>query len=198
MKRIKKVETNYAKKDTYYELNKICQEALKENNCFTVIVLSYAMIEDRFLSFLYYLYLIDRNIEKPKPSPDIEKFVFEIMKSSRSNFFNLSTKIEIITKIIKNKDCNYLSKDIYDLLDNSIGIEKVTIFLKKLTKWFTYRNDIIHASFNKSKKNLLETIEEQAKIGYDLSKQLSSFVNNIKYKNKSLRSQYELGKCQYA
>jgi hypothetical protein len=200
---IKKVKDNYDKMDTYIELNETCTKAIEEGNYFTVIILSYAMIEDRLLSLLHHLYLVDRNLTKPRPDTNVKDLVMEIMEINRAgklneyDFFKLSSKINLISKVIKNRNYNNLSKDVYDLLDKEIGIQEINEFLEKLRKWSKCRNEIVHGAFNKSKQDLLKEIKVQAKIGYDLSKQISKFVGKVKVKKKSIRLHYELKEPQY-
>ena len=55
---IKKVFDNYDKQRTYRELNRLCKNALDNKHYFEVLTISYAMIEDRFKSLFYYLYLV--------------------------------------------------------------------------------------------------------------------------------------------
>ena len=72
--KIKKVFNNSDKQLTYSMLNKKCKLALENKEYETVLLYSYAMIEDRLLSMLHHLYVINNNIYEVDQSMNIILF----------------------------------------------------------------------------------------------------------------------------
>ena len=69
---IKSVECNKDKQETYRSLNRKCKTFFEEGNYEALLLYSYAMIEDRLLSMLHYLYVINRKSKKLVPEDNIE------------------------------------------------------------------------------------------------------------------------------
>ena len=105
------VENNIYKKQTYTILNKKNKIALENKEYETVLLLSYSMIEDRLLSFLHYLGIINRGDSILYPNDYIDsiirpmlKFKENIAKERVYKLCNISTKIKIIKLFLKNND----------------------------------------------------------------------------------------------
>ena len=110
--KIKKVFNNSDKQLTYSMLNKKCKLALENKEYETVLLYSYAMIEDRLLSMLHHLYVINRYNDSILPNDYIDNIIRPLLghnnkaeKSKVYKIYNITTKINII-KIFnkKNKD----------------------------------------------------------------------------------------------
>lgn len=196
---IEPVKDNISKQITYQELNKKCKQALKDNNYETVILLTYAMIEDRLLSFLHYMYIIDRNNNIYYPTKEIDTIIRPLLKYKEDSnikqvykIFNISTKLKIL-KLFTNNNSNiqYLL-DCKNIIDINIGIDNYNKLLDDITTWIKYRNEIIHSSFNKDINDLNNKIISISKEGYRLSKLLSNYTNKIKTNNNqlSIRDKY--------
>ena len=196
---IEPVKDNISKQITYQELNKKCKQALKDNNYETVILLTYAMLEDRLLSFLHYMYIIDRNNNIYYPTKEIDTIIRPLLKYKEDSnikqgykIFNISTKLKIL-KLFTNNNSNiqYLL-DCKNIIDINIGIDNYNKLLDDITTWIKYRNEIIHSSFNKDINDLNNKIISISKEGYRLSKLLSNYTNKIKTNNNqlSIRDKY--------
>jgi hypothetical protein len=197
---IKKVINNKDKELTYRELNKKCKLALLNNEYETLLLYSYAMIEDRLLSMLHYLYVIDRYSESLLPNDDIDKIIRPLLKynneSDKSKVYkinNITTKINIL-KIFnkKNKDISPYINDCYRIIDHNIKIDYLKDYFKRLNNWIRIRNEIIHASFNKNINDLNNQLKDSSIEGYNLAKEISKYANSIKdnYKQISVRTKW--------
>ena len=188
MNKIKSIENNIEKKQTYAILNKKNKIALENNEYETVILLSYSMIEDRLLSFLHYLGVINRNNTPIYPDDYIDSIIRPLLKYKENvpkervyKLNNISTKIKIIKLFLKNaEDRLFYIKDCNSIIEKNIGIKNMKKFLSDLSAWIKIRNEIVHASFNKNINDLDINIELSAKEGYKLAKLISSYTNKIK------------------
>lgn len=202
--KIIKVKSNMNKHYTYLELNKRKKQAFKEGNYLEVIQYSYAMIEDRLLSILHYLYVVNRNEYPYKLEKYVEesitkllypkRYIEENMRTSSPCINNINTKLNIIKKIYnyKKDDENILlmRKKINDV----INIKLLKMDISRLETWKEYRNEFTHTLYNKDLDDINIHLREQAKIGIELSERFDEYADILKGKvnnTKSLRSFYE-------
>ena len=199
--KIKKVEDNEDKKITYAILNKNLKLSYEKMNFHEVINLSYAMIEDRLLTILDLLYIIDRNIYPYYPTDEIDKILRPVLKynldADKNKIYkinNISTKLKIIEKILKTKTDHIYFVDCKKSVENNIGIKKMLELIKGIKEWNKIRNEIIHSSFNKNISDLSEKTKECALVGYNLSMIIKNYTNKLKtnYENISVREKYKL------
>ena len=191
---IKKVINNKDKELTYKELNKKCKLALENKEYETVLLYSYAMIEDRLLSMLHHLYVINRYNDSILPNDYIDRIIRPLLgyksESDKNKLYkikNISTKINLIKLFNKkNKDISPYINDCYRMIDSNIGIGKLSNYFKRLKKWTSIRNEIIHGSFNKNINDLNNHLKESSIEGYNLSKEISKYTNLIKDNHKQI------------
>lgn len=191
---IKKVTDNKDKELTYRELNKKCKKALENKEYETVLLYSYAMIEDRLLSMLHYLYVIDRYSDSLLPYDYVDKIIRPLVgynseseKYKVYKIYNITAKINILNVFNKNnKDLSQYLNDCYRIIDNNIKVDKLNDYFKRLVKWKDIRNEIIHASFNKNIKDLNHKLKESSIEGYDLAREISKYTNLIKDNNRQI------------
>ena len=186
--RIKQVKDNNDKQETYRSLNKKIKETYKNNNYECILLLSYAMIEDRLLSLLHYLYVINRNNSKLVPEDYIDEMIRPILKfdekAQKEKIYkinNIIIKIKII-KIFskKNSNINPYFNDCFKIINTNIGINNLNNYIKELNNWIKIRNEIVHGSFNKNIEELKKNILEISTQGIKLSRKISNYVNRIK------------------
>lgn len=188
MNKIKSIENNFEKKQTYAIINKKNKIALENNEYEAVILLSYSMIEDRLLSFLHYLGIINRNDHPIYPNDYIDNIIRPMLKYKENTpkervykLNNISTKIKIIKLFLKKDESGlFYITDCNSIIEKNIGIKNMKKFLSDLSAWIKIRNEIVHASFNKNINDLDINIELSAKEGYRLAKLISSYTNKIK------------------
>ena len=191
---IKKVINNKDKELTYKELNKKCKLALENKEYETVLLYSYAMIEDRLLSMLHHLYVINRYNDSILPNDYIDRIIRPLLgyksESDKNKLYkikNISTKINLIKLFNKkNKDISPYINDCYRMIDSNIGIGKLSNYFKRLNKWTSIRNEIIHGSFNKNINDLNNHLKESSIEGYNLAKEISKYTNLIKDNHKQI------------
>lgn len=198
--RVAAVKDGMDKHNTYQILNERKKDALKKKNYLEVISYSYAMIEDRLLSFLHYLYIINRNNYPFKLESDVKKSITKLLypkeekDESNPHFNNLNTKINLIKKIYNYDGDDVVIKNIKEHMEKVLEMNNLKSDIKKLDDWKGYRNEFIHSLYNKNIEALDEIIKDKAEVGMQLadafdkhSDLLKGKINNIE----SLRSQIE-------
>lgn len=181
------IKDNQDKKLTYKILNAKLKKSYNTDNFHEVINLSYAMIEDRLLTFLDLLFIIQKDNKKIYPTHIIDEIIRPILKydlnaevSKIYKINNLSTKLKIIKKIIQsNSNSNYIL-DCKRIIEKNIGIDNLLLWIKKVEFFSRARNEIVHASFNKNIIALKDILEKTAKESYILSLTIKKYVNLIK------------------
>lgn len=188
--KINVVVDNYEKKETYSSLNKKCKMYLENNSYESVLLLSYAMIEDRLLSMLHYFYLIEDKNKCLYPSDYIDGYIRPLLKFKENSkkeevykIYNISTKVKLLKLFINNNnnEDNVYINNCYNVIVNKIGEDNYIKYFDDLEDFLKVRNEIIHSSFNKNINDLNIKLELCAKEGYRLSKLISKYVNLIKY-----------------
>ena len=191
MKRtIDSVIDNQDKYHTYTELNKRRKKALEEGNYIEVVAYDYAMIEDRLLSILKHLKLIELNKKKQRYfiKKELEKAFFEFYYSKEEKgkkrngpeIKNISTKIKIILLLLEYKKENESLKNMSFILKNVN--EEIDLNKEKniLSKWCSKRDEIIHAMYNKNIQDFDKKIKDIAIEGKNISYTYSKISRIVK------------------
>ena len=181
------IKDNQDKKLTYKILNAKLKESYTSGNFHEVINLSYAMIEDRLKTILDLLYIIEDKKEKLYPCDSIDRIIRPILKfnldGDKKNIYkinNISTKLNIIKKILKTQEENIYIRDCKYIFEENIKIKEMLSWIKQVEKWCKVRNEIIHSAFNKNYESFNFNLEDVAKKGYDLSNIIKKYANKIK------------------
>lgn len=202
MRMIEAVHGNKDKQHTYKEQCLKHNKAVKEEFYCEAILISYAMIEDRLRSFLYYIgALEDRNSEKvsyAKTKAQLKAIVLEYKtkkENERLEIKKISGKITIIRCTLEwaadvaggYKEDKYLST-LKKQYEGNIDIQDMQNTLKKLSKWLDYRNEIVHGLLNKNIDNLNLHLKETALQGMMIARKIDSYVRQVKKGNYIRRS----------
>lgn len=164
---IKPVRNNKAKGKTYTALINKYNEAMNNGYFGEAELIVYAFIEDRLRSFLYYFGAL---------KPNNKQYISEEMSAiygNKINVNNMSTKINMINTLFKacgNKaNQNDFINDARKIIKYALKPGEVKKTLRKIEKWSSYRNEIVHAMFNKDIDELRIGYEEHVKEGYILA-----------------------------
>lgn len=194
---IKQAGNNKERQDTYrYQLGRY-QRAIRNEFYFEALIIVYALLEDRFKSFLYYCgFFANRN--SLKLYGRIKSYIIEICYGENapdrlSPITHISTKADYITAIL-NWTTNVRAEDIEDNiyyyslkhqiegLDIGGLIDALDELTQKDMGWFSYRNEIIHASMNKNVEALYEDLAVKVERGMELARFIDSQVRILRKK----------------
>ena len=201
--KINKVSDKMNKHYTYLELNKRKNESFENQDYLSVIHYCYAMIEDRLLSFLHYLYIINRDTYPYKFEKDVEKAFTYLLyqdkekEKSSPHFNNLNTKINLIKKIYNYKKNDSIILRVKQHMANVLSINDLKKDITKLEEWAKYRNEFTHSMYNKDISAIDKSLILSAKNGLYLSERFDLYSDLLKgniYEIPSLRSQLENNK----
>ena len=190
---------NMEKHNTYQELTKKRNNSLKKENYVEVVTYSYAMIEDRLLSFLHHLYVIDRYKFKLEDlvSPHLASVMrknSEIESEYKPRIKNISTKITIIKALYNYKGTDLILSKINNHIKDILDVKQLQNDIGRLNKWLNYRNEITHGLFNKNLEDLNSKLKSIAKEGIYLSGRFDYYSDLLKgniNKKESLRKIFE-------
>lgn len=176
---------NMSKHHTYQELTKKRDNSLKNENYVEAIAYSYAMIEDRLLSFLHHLYVIDRY--KFKLEDLVSQHLAKKMRKNndveseyKPHIENISTKINIIKKLYNYKGIDSVLIKINNHIKDTLDVKQLQNDIGRLNKWLNYRNEITHDLFNKDLDDLNNKLKSIAEEGIYLSGQFDYYSDLLK------------------
>ena len=201
---IKPVENNKEKQQTYAKQLGKYKLAVRNEFYFEAMMIVYAMLEDRLLSFLYYTGARDdRNTIKVSrtTSAYIKAIMAEGKKDKDKIIFKMGTitgKMKIINAMLLwAEKCEHVNEEYPLLLKSlleSIDIGGMKDTMKALGSWLDYRNEIIHASMNKNIENMYEQLGEKVIEGMEYARFIDEQVRVMKKDNR-VRKKMKMGNC---
>lgn len=196
---IKAVNDRNEKKETYRQQLGKYKRAVREGFYFEAMLITYAMIEDRLRSFLYYIGAFRReddsklNVEKTKTI--LRSLYFgseEKAKGKKLDINQISSKEHMIRVTLEwvamqegVPESSYLAvlKKEYE---GNLDIGGLLETLESVDKWRKYRNEVIHGLLNKNLDSLNEKLLEQVELGMKYARFIDSQVKALK-KNDAIR-----------
>ena len=175
--KIEPVDNTYDKRNTYQHL--ICQyrKAMAKGFYGEAELIVYAFLEDRLRSFLYHIDAIDR-----RNSRGINENM-EVIFGECKNIDSINTKLDIIEKTLKLVNKNDIkseySKELARLYHIGLNVSDFRSTIKKIRKWTGYRNEIVHAMFNKNIDALRAGYKEHVEEGFSYARYIDQQVENI-------------------
>ena len=193
IEQIDSVKNNQEKFKTYKEIMGCLSKAIKAGFYYEAILIDYALLEDRLVSYLYHMGIIGER-DKLKIGTKRKKELKPILlsynqKADNLRLKNISTKIMIVKTLLL-----WASETTEDLSRNkylktlksrceSVDVDGVVEILDSLDKWRDYRNEIIHCLMSKSTYSIDSTLKEQVLNGRDYARFLDAQLRIIKRGN---------------
>lgn len=177
--RIKPVSSNASKNKTYASLIKKYNDAMSSEYYGEAELIVYEFLEDRLRSFIYYSDLIDTWNGKKINENAIALY------GGEASINNISTKVEVIIAALNictknDSEQSDFEKSLIMAYNYSINHREFVVALKKIIKWCNYRNEIVHAMFNKDIIALREGYAEHVKEGFELARYVDKQVQELK------------------
>ena len=176
---IKPVESNMSKGKTYTYLMSNYKSAMENGYYGEAELIIYAFIEDRLRAFLYYSDAVNS-----RNSQNINENMVSIY-GAETSIKNITDKINVIKTALdaghmdefkSNKYAQHL-KRIYKISINTAEFKRE---LNKIRKWCAYRNELVHAMFNKDIEALRSGYKEHVEEGYRLGRYIDAQVQTLK------------------
>ena len=198
-RRIKPVTDNIDKQQTYIEQNEQLNKALENKFYFEAIMIEYAMLEDRMKSFIYHTGGLDNRLsyqlDVDKTKPHIEKIVkdYKTRKDNGNLDLGAITAKEAIINCLcrwakddnkKLDDSNEYLSVLNEQLKSRIDPDDLLSLIDRIDVWRDFRNEFVHTLMNKNLEDMRDKLSVQAIEGKKLVKEISKYVNRIKYYGK--------------
>ena len=198
-RKIKSVETNKEKQETYIKNHEQLNKALENEFFFEALMIEYAILEDRMKSFIYHIgglkdrssYMLDVEETEPKIKEIINNYKDEKNKYSKS-LNTITSKENVIRNLCLwavdenktiDKDDKYLIV-LNEQINSRISIKDMLDLLNRIDAWRDYRNEFVHVLMNKNINDIKDKLSVQAKEGKRLAREISNQANKIKYRDK--------------
>ena len=197
-KQIPDVADNFDKQDTYRLSLGRFSKAKREGYYLEAMWILYAMIEDRTTAFLYHIgFVEEKNRDSPanKVKPDI-RIVMKLADGKNTYGFNtLAGKLDAITKILKWTDTadelNGYKRDLQALITKKVKISELLSALKVLDEWRNFRNQIVHALFDKKGDEVRDRLERYVNDGFEAVRILDNSIKAVK-SGVDIRKRYDI------
>ena len=197
-RQVKVIVDNNDKSRTYSEMMQKYKKAIHDEFYFEAMLIEYAMLEDRTLSFLYHCGIQTMhscftisNISKKKllhvsPPADGEKV-------KRYSLNGLKNKLDIIALLLEweEKPSDEIDDRYLKTLKNqleSLDIELIQKTISDIYQWKDYRNEIIHGLLNKNIDNLQLNLSDMVEEGMRLARIIDDQVKILKKGNRIRRA----------
>ena len=173
-------------------------KAVQEEFYFEAMLIEYAMIEDRTLSFLYHCG-IQNSRDDLKISKVAKKELLTIIlpsdnnKERRFSLNGLGNKLEIINALVTwvNESGDVSDNKYLKVLKSQLEGVDIQLFQEEMVnvaKWKNYRNEVMHALLNKNMISLKDDLLNEVMEGMRLARFIDCQVRIIKKNNRIRRA----------
>lgn len=177
--KIKPVTDNYNKGKNYSQLIEKYSEAIKAGFYGEAELIVYAFLEDRLRSFIYYSNGLDHWNSK-SINEDMQK-----VYGGELQIYDMGCKLTVIEEALKiagskGKMENEYFAFLKTVYNSVLDISEFKNAISDIRKWCGYRNEIIHAMFNKDLDDLRKGFKEHVEDGFRLARFIDAQVAKLK------------------
>ena len=208
------VKNNMEKYYSYKTQIEKYNRAIEEGFFYEAMLISYAIMEDRLLTFLDnigFVRMPKTSDEKLSVSEELKPFLRSLTGEKKVDIRNISVKRKLIKSILKmsyeeaeqyekayaekqeNDKMNGYLQDLYmDIDESGIDRKETLEMLKKQGEWCDRRNDIIHGLLDiKTGENFDNEVESLAKESLTIWRYLDNYLA-AKLNKCKLREKYQI------
>ena len=197
-RQIPDVADNIEKQDAYRRTLGRFNKAKKEGFFLEAMWILYAMMEDRTTAFLYYAGFTDEK-NRTNPANKVKSDIRIILKiadgKNISGFNTLAVKLDTISKILAwAKTAGSLSgykQDLQTRIIKKVKIPELQAALIAMDDWRDFRNQIVHALFDKKAGEVRDRLERLVNDGFNAIRVLDNAVKALK-SGTNIRIQYNI------
>ena len=212
------VKNGKEKQKAYAQNFDMLKKAMNYHFYLEAVSITYAIMEDRMVSFLHYAGIVTRNRENLKINQKIYPYMRELTGADDNRAIrvkNISVKLDLISRLLtmseeqareidetvlqKNEQkskkmklpLNYM-QTVYHQIDATIDRNLVEELLSNINKWRDERNQLIHALLNKTVDTSEAAKKECAESGCQMVRSLdNNLVKKFKTHN-NIRKCYRI------
>lgn len=196
-RKITPVKDNNDKARTYNENMDRYRRAMESEFFFEALLITYAMLEDRLRSYLYYLgclistnsYKFDNKTIRDDIKSLVDKYSGE--KVNNLGITSITGKMRIVKSVhtwfqegCPNPDESAYLNELASVIDIYGDSQEMLDILTQVKEWCDYRNEIIHALLNKNMYSLDRDLLERTEEGMALARTIDNHVRRLKSRNK--------------
>ena len=193
-RKIKPVNDNADKAMTYKELMSRYKRSLKSECYFEAMLITYAFLEDRLRSYLYYIGVFrmkaSYKFDNQKVKPYIKAIVEKYSENTKLSVSSISAKMNIVRSVqlwykdgcCNDDNCLYLS-ELAECIDVCGDADEMLDTLTGISEWCKYRNEVVHAVLNKNLNSLYSELSEKVEDGMALGRIIDKQISAMKRRN---------------
>lgn len=192
---IERYKDGDGKQKSHRYLNSKYNRAIKEGFYFEAILIAYNLVEDRLIAFLHYAGIVSRDAEELKITKRTKKsirFLMEKKESERLNVKNIEFKLDVIEKILRQKETedDYL-KELFLQVNSTLDSDEFLAKLIECREWKNARNKYVHGLANKNPLDVENYAEMLAEQGHNLARTFDNYVGKFSRKN-NIRRKFKI------
>lgn len=191
------VKDNKDKQQTYAYWKSRYKLAMREEFYVEALMIDYALMEDRLNAILFHSGVLPNRQTLKMKAGTTKNLLRQILaeygnfkEPVRVNLTNITGKIKCLQAVlawVEKCTGDYEENRYLKTLKNqyeSCEIDGLEECLQDITDWCKYRNEIIHAAFNKNVSSLSENFRDRAIEGFQLANYLDAQERIIKKGNR--------------
>lgn len=193
-RKINPVNDNADKAMTYRELMGKYKKAVKSECYFEAMLISYAFLEDRLRSYLYYIGVFrtkdSYKFDNKKIKPYIKAMVEKYSENTKLNVSSISAKMNIVRSVqlwykdgCRNDDNSLYLSELAECIDVCGDADEMLDILNRISEWCEYRNEVVHAVLNKNLNSLYSELRDRVEDGMALGRMIDKQISAMKRRN---------------
>ena len=193
-RKIKPVNDNADKATTYRELMSKYKKAVKSECYFEAMLITYAFLEDRLRSYLYYIGVFrtkaSYKFDNQKVKPYIKAMVEKYSENTKLSVLSISAKMNIVRSVqlwykegCRNDDNSLYLSELAECIDVCGDADEMLDTLNRISEWCEYRNEVVHAVLNKNLNSLYSELSDRVEDGMALGRIIDKQISAMKRRN---------------
>lgn len=209
------VKNGKEKQQAYTQSFSTLNKAMQNSFYLEAVVITYAIMEDRLVSFLHHAGIVTRGKGELKVNKRICPYMRELLGKESIKIKDISTKIELIEallnmsaevaesidaavakkaseKIIRTKALPCYMVTLHEQIEKTLDWQEVSEILSAIDKWRNCRNQLIHALLSKTVATSEIAKQECAEEGYALARSIDNALVKPFKKRNNIRKKYNI------
>ena len=193
-RKINPVNDNADKATTYRELMSKYKKAVKSECYFEAMLITYAFLEDRLRSYLYYIGVFrtkaSYKFDNQKVKPYIKAIVEKYSENTKLSVSSISAKMNIVRSVqlwykdgCRNEDNSLYLSELAECIDVCGDADEMLDTLNRISEWCEYRNEVVHAVLNKNLNSLYSELSDRVEDGMALGRIIDKQISAMKRRN---------------
>ena len=170
------------------------KKAVKSECYFEAMLITYAFLEDRLRSYLYYIGVFrtkdSKKFDNQKVKPYIKAMVEQYSENTKLSVLSISAKMNIVRSVqlwykegCRNDDNSLYLSELAECIDVCGDADEMLDTLNRISEWCEYRNEVVHAVLNKNLNSLYSELSDRVEDGMALGRIIDKQISAMKRRN---------------